>query len=245
MKISVVVLARNEAEVLPGALATVALADEVIVGVDDSTTDDTAEVARSLGAQVVSVSLAGGFAQAKNELIAMGANEWVFVLDADERLEETLQAEIRSLNAPSGVDGYKIRSRNFALGRELKHGGWQNSDPVRLIRRGSASYQGTVHEEMVVAGTVEKLDGAMLHYSHRSVSQLIDKINLYSSLEADRVASARGGLRGLVLPAVAQFARIYWRESGYRDGSVGLIEAACAALTVFLTNAKAWERTRG
>lgn len=242
MKVSVAILAKNEATMLPDALASVVWADQVVVGVDSTTTDNTAEIARKAGAKVIDVTFDKGFGDAKNQVLAACSSDWVFILDADERVVPELQAEIEALVPTDGVGGYRLKRRNFTMGYELKNGGWQNDTQLRIVPQ-SARYQGVVHEEIEVSGQVVILEHALIHHSHRTVSGFIKTINLYTDLEAERYDGAvRGGVRGLLLPGLKEFYHRYWRLRGYRDGTVGLFEAVMSGFYFFTIHAKVWER---
>jgi len=244
MKISVAILAKNEAEMLPDALKSVAWADEIVVGVDSATTDETARIANEAGAITIPIVF-NGFAGAKNTVISACTSDWVLILDADERVDEPLRNEIQALLPTDDIGGYRLERRNFSMGVELLHGGWERDTQLRLVRRQGSEYSGQVHEEMKVPGSVEMLKNALIHFSHRSVAGLIATINQYTDLEAQRFEGpAPSGFRGLVGPAAKEFVKRYWKMKGYRDGTVGLIEAGCSAFYMFASKAKIWEKNR-
>jgi hypothetical protein len=119
--------------------------------------------------------------------------------------------------------------------------------PVRLVRRDDAKLapQG-VHEVIEVDGSVGRLQSQLVHLTHRSVTDLVDKINRYSSIEADELV-ARGASRPTRRAIAAEFAkafRTYWRSGLRKEGDVGAIEAALLAFNRTLVLAKVWERTR-
>lgn len=246
MKISAAILAKNEELNLPETLASLSWVDEVVVGVDRTTTDKTSSVAEKSGAQVLLVSLDNGFAAAKNEVIAATKFDWVLVIDADERPEEGLAKEIDQLPTMPGINGYKIRRQNYAFGYPLRHGGWQNDAPIRLINKNHASFDASqkVHETLQVKGEIGQLNGILRHNTHASMSELITKIDLYTTLEAPEISHimpASPKMRKFIIPMIRQFHWRYWQERGYRDGIPGLAEAVGSAFYAFASHIKAWE----
>src|SRR5947207_7106012 len=140
-KLSVLVPVFNEEANLPACLESVRdIADEIFV-VDSFSTDRTIEIAKSCGARVVQHEYINSAAQ-KNWAIPQCAHEWVFIIDADERMTPQLRDEIRSLlNQPQpSCDGYFVTRRNFFLGGEIRHGGWESNDVQRLFLREKGRY---------------------------------------------------------------------------------------------------------
>src|SRR6185295_3350919 len=152
-KLSVLIPVFNEEKNLPQCLESVReLADEIFV-VDSFSTDRTVELARDFGARVEQHEYVNSAAQ-KNWAIPRCANEWIFIIDADERMTPELRAEIKSLlERPNGpeLDGYFVVRRNFFLGGEIKHGGWETNDVQRLFKRSMGRYaERDVHADVHV-----------------------------------------------------------------------------------------------
>ena len=198
LPISVVVPVLNEERNLPACLASVAWADEVFV-VDSGSQDRTAELARRHGAAVVPFAFRPGGPRKKNWSLdnLPFRNDWVLLLDADERITPELEAEIRTVFAAGPTaEGYYLNRMHFFLGAWLRHGGNYPSWNLRLLRRNAGRYERLGTEELASAGDVEVhehilLDGPagylrapMLHEDFKDLQQFIDRHNRYSSWDA-------------------------------------------------------------
>jgi glycosyltransferase involved in cell wall biosynthesis len=201
--ISVIIAARNEAKNLPRCLRTLQDFAEVYV-IDSQSTDDTAEIARSHGAQVEQFHYRGGWP--KKRQWAMDtlpiAHDWILLLDADEVLTPELTNEIRSAVQNPAVNGYFILLQTWFLGRPLRHGDvglWK----LALFRRGKARFECRlkdqdasmadmeVHEHVVADGATARLRHPVIHHNVESLSRYIQKHDDYSNWES-RVLLQRG-----------------------------------------------------
>ncbi len=243
--ISAVLITKNEQSNLPACLAMLRWADEIVV-LDSGSTDATREVAARLGARVVTRPF-DDFASQKNAAIALATMEWVFVVDADERVPPALADEIRRRIATGEAAGFRVPRATWIFGARTRYGGNQSDAPVRLWRRGAARFEGKVHEEARVDGAVGTLIEPMEHHTIATLERYQAKLNQYTDFEAREIAG-RGPVRLWRLTAgpVARFLRTYVLQLGFLDGRVGLLWALCSAYYYFLKHAKAWElRARG
>lgn len=243
--VSVVVVARDEEALLPGCLRRLGFADEVVVVLDDRTTDTSADVARTMGA-VVSTERFVDFAQFKNAALERATCDWVLVVDADERVTEALEAEVLAAVSAPGVErAYRIPIRNVFLGQEMRHGGWTDERPMRLFPRG-IRYEGTLHEVPALPDNfaVYELSAGLVHFSHRSVLDNLDKTRRYAMLQADQLLAAgapRMTSRRLLWSALRELLRRLVRHRGYRDGEAGVAEALYQALSIAAVHIRLWE----
>lgn len=195
LPVSVIVPVRNEEENLRACLDSVSWADEVFV-VDSTSRDRTPEIAREMGANLVPFSYDGGWPKKKNWALRNLPlrNEWVLMLDADERVPPDLREEIREVLRAPGGDGYYIRWKFVFLGRWMKHA-WSHGWMLRLLRRGRGEYEDLgmrgeggwdteVHENIVVQGPTRCLRSFLLHESNKSLSYWIAKQNEFSDWNA-------------------------------------------------------------
>lgn len=228
MGISVTIITKNEAAAIGACLESVAWADEVIV-LDAASTDDTADIARSAGAKVTVSSDWPGFGPQKNRALKLATGEWVFSIDADERVTPELAAQIRAvMDAPDALPGYEIARLSSYCGRYMRHSGWSPDYVTRLFRRGRARFSDSlVHERLIVDGPVGKLSGTLLHESFRSLEEVLEKVNRYSSLSAEQMSRAgrRGGIATAVLHGLGAFVRTYILKAGFLDGREGFMLA--------------------
>lgn len=249
MMLSAVLAARDEEEMIEGALRTLRFCDEVVVVVDDRSTDRTEEIARRHADKVL-VERFVDFAQIRNAGVRAASGSWVLHVDADERITPALAREIRETLAASPDElGFWAPTVNFFWGRRMEHGGWGNMMQPRLMRREHAEFSGRVHENTGVpperTGT---LRGERWHFSHRSIEENLVKAIRYGRLEArDQYdAGARRVTLWTFLRVMAlEFGRRMIRRAGFRDGMPGVIEALFQPFALFCAQVMLWELQQG
>lgn len=245
-KLSVTIVAQDEEADIGDCLASVAWADEVIV-VDGGSRDRTVEIAERGGARVVRQAWMGYAAQ-KNFALDRATHDWVFSLDADERVTPELREEIAAvLDRGPECDGYEMPRRSYFLGRLMRHGGWYPDYNLRLFRRGKGRFrEREVHERVDVEGRVGRMHAPIDHHTYRSLSEYVQRMDRYSTLAANelRRAGVSAGPMDLVLRPAATFVRMYIVQRGFLDGVRGLMLAGCYAAYTFFKYAKAWEAAR-
>jgi len=234
--ISVVMPTLNESARLDETLDELWWADEIIV-VDGGSSDGTVAIARAHGAQVLIVRRRT-IAEQRNAGIALARNQWVLALDADEVVTRELRESLASLTRSGGPSpvAYRIRSRNWHLGRELRYGPWGRDWKVRVFSREQRFEVRRVHENLAVRDDVGRLDGALLHYPYRDVAHQVSKIATYARWAADDLRSRgrRGKLRDMLVRPAWRFLRDYVVLSGWRDGAPGFVVSVVSAFSVFL-----------
>lgn len=230
-RLSVALIARDEAHNLGACLAALRWADEIVV-VDNGSTDGTRDIARAAGARVIEAADWPGFGPQKNRALDACTGDWVLAIDADERVTPALRAEIERTLAQPAFDVYALPRRSTYAGRFMRHGGWWPDYVARLFRRGTARYSDArVHESLVTDRPVGRLQEPLLHYSFRSLEDVLAKVNRYSTEGAAMLAArgARPGLAGAVLHGVAAFVRTYVLKLGFLDGRFGFMLAVSNA----------------
>jgi len=192
----VVIPTRNEARNIERCLRSIAWASEIYI-IDSQSTDDTCRLAAKYGAKIVQFDYQGGWPKKKNWALANVpfANEWVFLLDADEVLMDGGQEEIAAaVQADESIDGYWINRRFIFLGKWLQHAYYPNWN-LRLFKHGQGRFEKLVegetdsgdveiHEHIVVHGRTGRLRSELEHYAFPSVESFIEKHNRYSNWEA-------------------------------------------------------------
>ena len=235
LPITVVIPTLNEATRIAGAIESVAWADDVIVA-DAGSTDGTAALAEQAGARVIIVPNRT-IGQQRNAAIELARNQWILALDADERATPELRESLAELCGRNGAGhtAYRIRSRNWHLGRELRHGPWGRDWKIRVFSREHRFSDARVHENLADATDVGSLAGTLIHYPYRDLAHQVTKIASYARWAAEDMRSR--GRRASVLDLLARpflrFVRDYVVYSGWRDGVAGFIVAIVSAFSVF------------
>ena len=249
MKISATIITCNEEANIREACESLTWADEIIV-VDSGSTDRTCEIARECGARVINNDWPG-FAAQKQFAAEQTQNDWVFSLDADERVSEDLKASVAKLNDQDQLaDGYRIPRRSFYQGRWIKGGGWYPDWQLRLYRKSRGRWQPRhIHEsvKMDPDARVERLAGDILHYSvrdsahhHRMIGERYAPLAAQQMFEDGRQTSA---LR-IATAAPAAFIGSFILKGGFRDGLAGISIASFAAHHAFLKHLMLWEKLK-
>ena len=245
-RVTVAIITLDEAEHIAAAIDSASWADEVIV-VDSGSVDDTVAIARAKGARTERREWTG-YVDQKNFAASLASNDWIFSLDADERIPPPLAAEIRALLAtdpPFG--GYRAPRVTFHLGRWIRTTDWYPDYQMRLYDRRRARWQGRyVHESVSVDGPSGQLRHEIEHYSYRNLREHLDRINRYTTLAARQMHEAgwRAGALHLLAHPPAAFLRNYILRRGFLDGTVGLTLSLVNSYSVFLKFAKLWELQR-
>ncbi|MHB8252760.1 MAG: glycosyltransferase family 2 protein [Acidiferrobacter sp.] len=227
MRLSVIVITKNEATMIRRCLASVAWADEIIV-VDSGSTDHTVAICQEFTPHVIRTDWPG-FGPQKNRALSYATGTWVLSLDADEYLTSQAQAEIQQvLSKDAGVNAYRMPRLSSYCGRFMGHGGWYPDYIVRLFRRGHARFsEDLVHERLVVDGAIGTLHAPLHHETYRDLEEVLYKIDSYSTAGAAMAAERgrRGSLMGAVAHGLWSFVRTYFVQLGVLDGAEGLMLA--------------------
>lgn len=248
MKITATIITFNEADNIRAACESVSWANEIVV-VDSGSADATCEIARECGARVIEREWPG-FAAQKQFASDAATHDWIFSLDADERVSDELRRTIEDLlytNEGQLADGYRIARRSFYMGRWIKGGGWYPDHQLRLYRRPRGRWEGAyIHEsvKMDEGARIEKLRGDILHYTvrgsahhHRMIGERYAPLGARQMFEQGRRTSPLG----IATAAPAAFTRSYLLKGGFRDGLAGLAIASFAAHHAFLKHLFLWE----
>jgi len=236
--LSVIIPTLDEADNIAGVIDSIQGVDEILV-VDSFSQDDTVLKAESLGARVLQRKYTGP-ADQKNWAIPQARNEWVLILDADERVTPSLRAEIDQVLSQAEIpyDGFWIGRQNYFMGQQIHYSGWQGDAVIRLIRRDVCRYnEKQVHEEIETAGVrIHRLKNKMEHYTFKNASHFLDKMRRYGEWSAQdyRTKTPTVGYLQLFWKPFFRFFKHYILKKGFLDGRVGLIISVIMAWGVFL-----------
>ena len=236
MKISAVIITFNEAENIRAACESVAWADEIVV-VDSESTDTTRDLAADCGARVI-VNKWPGFAAQKQFATNAAGNDWIFSLDADERVSPELRrtiAQLKSKDESLLADGYRIARRTFYMNRWIRGGGWYPDYQLRLFNRKQGSWgDRLIHESFQLrsGARVKTISGDLLHYTVRDSAHHEQMIKeRYAPLGAQQMyrEGKRTSAISRAFAGPSAFVRSYILKGGFRDGEAGLTIARFAA----------------
>ena len=268
--LSVIIITKNEQAHIGECIQSVSgIADEIIV-LDSQSTDQTPEIAKSLGAKVNTTTDWQGFGVQKNRALALATSQWVLSLDADERVTPELAQEIESVvhnradaaHQNASDNYFYINRQSFYCGRLIKHSGWQDDQILRLFKRGTASFTNDrVHERIIKISTdhidphslqapreptasthKSVLKGVLTHYSFSDFDQVLVKVNRYSSLWAEQQADAGRTATPFkaALHGLSAFVKTYIFKLGFLDGSHGFALAVSNAEGAYYKYLKLW-----
>lgn len=249
--ISVVLSVRNEEEKIEQTIASVAWADEIIL-IDNESTDNTAKLARKLGAKVYQGKNNPMLNVNKNIGFTKATSDWILSLDGDEVVPPELADEIQHIihhGSPishhADANGYWIPRKNILFGKWIRHGIWWPDKQLRLFRRGLGTFPCVhVHEYLSVDGLTGELTQFMLHKNYETVSQFIrkmDEIYTVSEVEKHRTSGYRVSWLDAVRFPLSDFVKTFFAQKGYQDGLHGLVLSMLQAFYSFIVFAKLWE----
>lgn len=238
----------EELNIRPCIESVLDISDEILVA-DSGSRDRTLDIAREYNCRIIERDYIYS-ADFKNWAIPQAKNEWILLVDADERVTPELAEEImRELSGTLQQDGYIIYRRNFIFGHLVKRSGWGTDNVLRLFKRDLSRYKDMkVHSEIVVeSGRVGKLKGKLEHYSYWNFEQIKKKHERYASWAAEELQEKRVKARffHLTFLPLWRFFRQYFIQRGFLDGIPGLIVCTISMHYVFLKYAKLWALQHG
>lgn len=241
IKITAVILAKNEEKNIKKCLESVKFCDEIMV-IDDNSADRTAEIARKLGVKVFRHSLNNNFAAQRNFALRQAQNQWILFIDSDEIVPEDLATEIKSLNY-SDNEGFYFKRQDIWQGKEIKHGETGNIKLLRLARKEAGKWIRPVHEVWDIKGKTGILKNPILHYPHPTLREFISEINLYSTLHAgtNLEEGKKPSLWKIIFWPRGKFVYNWIFKLGFLDGTAGFIIALMMSFHSFLAWSKAWK----
>jgi (heptosyl)LPS beta-1,4-glucosyltransferase len=249
IRLSVVMIAKNAADLLPDCLASVQWADEIIV-LDSGSSDNTVEVARSLGAQVHSNTDWQGYGVQRQRAQALATGDYVLMIDTDERVTPELEKSLReTLASPQSDTVYSIARRNYFLGRFMRHSGWYPDRVLRLYQRERWQYNDNlVHESLECRGAkVVELKGDLKHLTCRDFADFQRKQLAYAAAWAQErhQKGKKASLVGIFGHTLGAFVKTLLLRAGVLDGAQGWLLAVVNAQYTFNKYTELWALNRG
>ncbi|MCX7881344.1 MAG: glycosyltransferase family 2 protein [Patescibacteria group bacterium] len=270
MKISAVVLTKNEEKNIERCLKSLDFCDEIII-IDDYSEDKTIEKVKSLIRQLADKiqnknvklkiykrNLENNFAKQRNFGLEKTSYDWVLFVDADEEVSEELKKEIVDLKRDSRIRGndvfaFYIKRRDYFWGREVKYGEVLKARKkgfIRLVNKKSGSFSGNVHEEFKLKNQsaswrtkIKTFNNYLNHYPHPTVKEFLEEINFYSTIRANELyqQGRRTNLFEIIFYPLTKFVLNYFIYGGFLDGPAGFAYAFLMSFHSFLVRAKVYQ----
>lgn len=245
MKISVIIICKNEKNFIKDCLESAKWADEIIF-LDTGSTDGTLEIVEKYKVKLIKYRSEGvNFGEWHNQGLKEASGDWVLYLDADERITPLLKEEIlEKINKPN-ASVFAIPRRNFLLGKELHFGGWYPDYQIRLFQKAKLHrWVGDLHEHPEFEGEVEKLKNPMIHFQPEMIEPALKKSIKWSGVEANLLFEANhppmAWWRVLRMGFTTLFERLI-KKQGFRDGVEGWIESIYQSFHTMVVYMKLWE----
>jgi (heptosyl)LPS beta-1,4-glucosyltransferase len=247
IKISVVINTLNEEINILRAITSVKdFADEIVV-VDMYSEDKTTDIAKSVGASVYFHKRTGYVEPARNYAISKAKGNWVFILDADEELQESLAKKLKEVAASNKADYYAVPRKNIIFGKWIKHSRWWPDLNIRFFKKDSVVWGEIIHSIPVTVGRGADLeakeDFAVIHHHYDSIEQYIERMNRYTSEHARLLVKDGYKFKwsDLIKKPTAEFLSRYFFGEGYKDGLHGLALAGLQAVSELVMYLKVWQ----
>jgi len=226
-QLSVVIISKNEEKFIADAVESALFANEVLV-LDSGSTDNTCTIAQEHGAKVLHQDWLGFGAQ-KNKAVGLAKNDWVFVLDSDERITTELQSEILNTLQNPAADGYHTARLNNFFGKNIWHCGLYPDYSIRLFNRQKGRFNNVpVHESVQIQGNTDKLKNHMIHLAFDTVEEFSNKQKKYAALSQKK----KNLIKAFFSP-IWTFLKIYIFRLGFVEGWCGFIIAKVYAQYTF------------
>lgn len=240
--VSAVIVTKNEELNIQEALESIKEFSEIIV-IDSFSSDNTVEICKKYTDKVFQEEWEG-YAKQKQKGIDSTSLPWVMILDADERVTPELCAEISFSIRNKNQNGFYIPRKNFFLGKWMKHGGWWPDYTLRLFKKDMAFMQRReVHEKIIVRGDTGYLKNPIEHYTARSISEFISKLENYSTLSARELGQKdfMPNIFTFIIRPLFTFVKMFIVRRGFLDGRYGLILSLLYSYYTFSKYTKIWE----
>lgn len=241
-KITAIIPTLNEEFNISDAIRSVSFADEIIV-IDSFSDDETVKLSKKHKVRVVEREF-DNFSSQKNFAINLAKHNWIYILDADERVNDALRTEIlEAVKEPKGCVGFNIYRTFYFFGKQINYGGWQRDKVIRLFRKDKCRYDGKlVHELIQHDGKIGSLKNKIEHYSYQNYDYYSSKLDQYTSLQAEELF--RKGRTVTVFHVIFKpfyrFISHYILRLGFLDGFPGFVLAAHHAHGVLTRYVKLW-----
>ncbi len=241
--ISALILAKDEQDMLESCLSCLKWCDEIVL-LDTGSSDDTVQIAERFGARVIRFKHSS-FARLREELQKHARSEWVFFVDADERVLPKLAKEIQVHIETSSVAAVSMKRANIFFGKTLSYGGWGTEIVTRVFKSSALTgWKGDIHESPVFEGAVSTVTTPLVHLTHRNTRSGLLKSAAWTWMEAQALhhsGIATVTMWTLLRKGCMEFIRRIFLKKGYKDGMEGIIEAIIQSWNRVIVYIQVWE----
>lgn len=252
--ISAVVIVKDEEKNIVDCLEGILFCDEIII-IDDNSQDRTTEILERykrdhLKVKVFQRELDNDFAAQRGFGVSKTTNDWIFFVDADERITGDLANEIKeNITSNTTQGGFLIPRIDFIWGKQLRHGETGNIKLLRLFNKKKGNIKGKVHETWETKSEVGRLISPILHYPHPTISHFLKEINFYTDLRAKELydKGVKSNFLSIILYPKGKFFVNYFIKRGFLDGTAGLVHALLMSFHSFLVKGKLyllWQKNK-
>lgn len=246
--LTAIIIAKNEAEMLPNCLACLEWCDAILL-IDNGSTDETVKIAEKFGAKVVHFKHTS-FDKLRTDALKFVSTPWVMYIDADERispeLAKSISVHLETTTLPTNAMAFK--RQNYFYGQEMKWGGWEEDSVTRIFRVQTLDkWQGKVHESPLFSGLVIHLPVPLVHFSHRNTADGLEKSMVWTKVEAQLLFESEVKpvtVLTILRKAIMEFVRRGFLFGGWKDGTPGMIEAIIQGINKALIYIQIWELQR-
>jgi glycosyltransferase involved in cell wall biosynthesis len=242
MRITAIIPTLNEEVNIEQAIESVSFADEIIV-IDSYSTDATVALAQKHDVTLIQ-RVFDDYSTQKNFAIEKAKHNWIYVLDADERVTPELRKEIlERAKDPNGFVGFNVYRTFYFAGKKLKYSGWQHDKVIRFFRKDKCKYNGKiVHERIEAHGKVGFFENKLEHYTYRNFDYFVSKLNRYAALKAQLLyeKNRKANLFHFIIKPPFKFVIHYVVRLGFLDGFPGFVISVLLSYGVLVRYIKLW-----
>ena len=245
-KITAIIPTLNEEIHIVAAIKSVSFADEIIV-IDSFSTDKTLVLAENYNVKIIKRKF-DDFSSQKNFAIEQAKYDWIYILDADERVTFKVQKEIiEAVKNPKDFVGFYLRRTFYFSGKKVHYSGFQRDKVIRLFLKKHCKYVGLVHEKIVAQGKLGFFRHKIDHFSYRNFDHYISKMNHYGAIRAKELHNSgiKVNLFHVLIKPPARFFIHFFMRLGFLDGFTGFLVAKTQAYGVLTRYIKLWSLNNG
>ena len=241
--LSVIVIAKNEENMIKACLESIKWADEIIF-YDNESSDKTVEIAKKYTDKIFTFKNLN-YAAVKNEAFKKTSSDWVLYIDADERVLGSLREEIQQIMVCSAREAYAISRKNIIFGQEKEYGGFWPDWIIRLVKKDAfKTWVGEVHETLTFEGKLGYTKNSFIHLTHRNLDQIVLKSLSWSNIDAKlRLDANHPKMSGW------RFLRIFLTETfnqgiikrGFFNGDVAIMDSLLQTFSLYMTYVRLWQ----